>query len=377
MPTILEKLKAFIQSEEEDEKIVLKSVDEEHRLFLGVVLEPEEYDLHKDIYSGEAVRKACELEQSYLQSNVQHVAQVDNSVVEVTKSFIQEVEATIGDQVIKAGTWLREAKIHNDSLWEAVKKGEFTGWSIGCTAQCDDVPVSCIKSEEDIEKAKWDREKFQRLDNFDFSAEGAHIALVDRAANGWKALVIKSADPVEEKPVVKEEDKATKPEPVVAKSNDGDKPKMSDDVKVMKAEDVEALITKAIEATKSEFQGKLDEQASQIEKHEAAEEVRKEAKFAAMTKKYEVLGDVEGVAEVLKGLEAVEGFDKLIALLDSAVTSVSKADLMEEQGSSEEGEDLSSMEELKKLAAVKASEKSISISKAMVEVAAERPDLVK
>lgn len=176
-----------------DDKVVLKALDEEQRLFLGVVLEPEEYDLHKDIYSAEEIRKACDSESQYLQSNVQHSVQVDTDVMEVTKSFIQEVEAIIGDKVIKEGTWLREAKIHNDDLWEAIKDGEFTGWSIGCTAKCNDVPVDCIKSKDDIKKAKWNPEKFQRLEEFDFSSEGAHIALVDRAANGWEALVIKSA----------------------------------------------------------------------------------------------------------------------------------------------------------------------------------------
>ena len=373
---ILDKIKALIKKEEE---VVLKALDEEQRLFLGVVLEPESYDLHKDIYSADAIKKACAQEQQYLQSNVQHSVQVDDSVMTVTKSFIQEVDAKIGEEVIKAGTWLREAKIKSDPLWEAVKKGEFTGWSIGCSAQCDDVPVNCIKSEEDIEKAKWDHQKFQRLDNFDFSANGAHIALVDRAANGFKALVIKSVEAQEEpKPIVKEvEPQKPVVDPIVAKSNNGDNSPMSDNVEVIKAEDVEAMIKKAVEASEASFKVELEKSEAKISKFEEAEEVRKQAKFDALATKYAVLGDVEGIADVLKGMEGAEGSEKVLALLDSALETLDKADLLKEEGVDGEGEALTSAEELKKLADALAVEKSITIQKAMVEIAQARPDLVK
>lgn len=438
MPSLKEKLKNLLKSEEE---IVLKSVDEEHRLFLGVVLEPEEYDLHKDIYSADAIRKACESEQEYLQSNVQHSLQVGSDVMDVTKSFIQEVEATIGNQVIKAGTWLREAKINNDLLWEAVKKGEFTGWSIGCSAKCDDVPVDCIKSTDDIEKAKWDHSKFQRLDDFDFSTPGAHIALVDRAANGWEALVIKSAPQEDEdikfdlesveKELLKRLDiesiskqdgdegpmvsmslskllqiafyvygedadfvanAITKSEdsdklitevsellkdgllgsPIVAKPNNGENPKMSDE-NVVKAADVQAMIDKAVKGTKAE----LEKSVARIEKFEAAEEIRKELKFSKMAEGYQALGDVEGLGEVLKSLSETEGFDKVLGLLDSAVETINKSALLDEEGDSGEGEVLSNLETLKKLAAAKAEEDGITIQKAMTLVAAEKPELLK
>lgn len=431
------------------DKVVLKSVDEEQRLFLGVVLEPEEYDLHKDIYSEDAIRKACESEKEYLQSNVQHTLQVGGDVMEVTKSFIQEVEATIGDQVVKAGTWLREAKINNDPLWEAVKAGEFTGWSIGCSAKCDDVPLDCIKSEGDIEKAKWNHDKFQRLDEFNFSSDGAHIALVDRAANGWEALVIKSAPKEAEEgmdlnikdlekellkkldvesiskqedgdvgpmvsmslsqllqiafyvysedadivanSIVKSEDKDKLIEgvasmlkkdgllssPKVEKSNNGEKPKMSD-VDVVKAADVEAMIQKALEGQKAELAAEIEKRDARLDSFEKAEEVRKDAKFGAMAKGFETLGDVEGLGDVLKSLAGVEGFDKVLGLLNSAVETVSKEALLNEEGSSGDAVVLDSMQELTKLAEAKVeANPELTIQKAKVEVAIERPDLVK
>ena len=448
--TLLEKARELV-SAIKNEDVVLKSVDEDQRLFLGVVLEPEEFDLHKDIYSSEEIRKACESEREYLQSNVQHSIQVDSTVMEVTKSFIQEVEATIGDQVVKAGTWLREAKIHNDSIWDCVKSGEFTGWSIGCTAKCDDVPVDCIKSEEDISKAKWDTEKFQRLEGFDFSSPSAHIALVDRAANGWEALVIKSAPediktefkldinevekellkkldvesiskqedgdmgPTVSMPlsmflqvafnvwsedadvvtnsIVKSEDKDKLIDAVaslikkdgllgstdVDKPNNGEKPKMSEEA-IVKAADVQAMIEKALKVQSDELEAvkaDIEKRNVQLKAFEDAEEVRKSAKFGAMAEGYKTLGDIEGLGEVFKTLSSNEDFEKVLALLDSAVDSVSKSALFDEDGSDGEGAEMTSYEELNKLAEAKAEAENITIQKARVAIANERPDLVK
>jgi len=401
MPNLVDKLKALISSEE---KVVLKSVDEEQRLFLGVVLEPEVYDLHSDIYSAEAIRKACGNEQQYLQSNVQHTTQVDDSVMTVTKSFIQEVDAVIGEKVIKAGTWLREAFIKSDYVWDKVRDGTYNGWSVGCRASCDDVPLDCIKSAEDLEKSTWDRNKFQRLDDFNFSAPGAHVALVSGAANGWEGLVIKSAESPQDAPsgadkellkrldiesiskqdggeelmvsmplskllqiafMAWEEDADTvaasvvksaeadgftdevtglvngllgspsgatlsgtssgRPAPQVAKSN-GENPKMSDEkVEVMKQADVEAMINKALETQKSEFESEIQKRDKRLESFEKAEDARKTIKFEAMEEGYKALGNVEGLGEVLKSLEATEGFDKVLALLDSAKETISKS----------------------------------------------------
>ena len=116
----------------------MKKVDSEQRKILGVVLEPDSFDLHNDIYSAEEVRKACEnYNTNCLRGNVEHLVNTDK--LAVVKSFILEVDATIGEQPVKAGSWLMEMKVNDDTLWDMVKSGDFTGFSIGGKAAIEDI----------------------------------------------------------------------------------------------------------------------------------------------------------------------------------------------------------------------------------------------
>lgn len=121
-----------------DTDIVMKALNEEERLVLGVVLEPNTPDLHNDIYDEVEIRKGCESFNKHCnQLNIQHMGNTDQ--MQVTKSFIQEVDAYIGEQLVKAGSWLMEAYIPNDILWEEIKSNGFTGWSIGCNTLVEDI----------------------------------------------------------------------------------------------------------------------------------------------------------------------------------------------------------------------------------------------
>lgn len=126
------------QEATKDSDIIMKALNEEERLVLGVVLEPEVYDLHKDIYSAEEVRKACTNFNTHcMQANLGHEVNIDN--VDITKSFILEVDAMIGDQSVKAGSWLMEMHAPSDAIWKEIKEEGFTGYSIGGSARVEDV----------------------------------------------------------------------------------------------------------------------------------------------------------------------------------------------------------------------------------------------
>jgi len=121
-----------------DSDILMKAFDEEERLVLGVVLEPDTFDLHKDIYDAVEVRKAQEnFNKNCMQANLGHVANVDD--IQITKSFILEVDAHIGEQPVKAGSWLMEMHVPSDAAWQEVKEGGFTGFSIGASARVEDI----------------------------------------------------------------------------------------------------------------------------------------------------------------------------------------------------------------------------------------------
>ena len=122
-----------------DPTVVLKQFSEpEEQKALGVVLTPDVFDLHQDIYSKEQVRMACEGFNAHcMKGNIQHAIQYEK--MEFTKSFIQEVDCMMGDQFIREGTWMAEAHFPDKLLWESIKEKGFTGFSIGCLAKYEDI----------------------------------------------------------------------------------------------------------------------------------------------------------------------------------------------------------------------------------------------
>ena len=120
--------------------LVMKKVDVEEQRILGVVLEPNVFDLHQDIYNEIEVALACKcFNEQCMKPNIQHLFNVPGGEVVIEKSFIQPIDCMIADKVVKAGTWLQQWKIHDPSLWEMVKDGDFTGFSVGCHAIYEDL----------------------------------------------------------------------------------------------------------------------------------------------------------------------------------------------------------------------------------------------
>lgn len=125
---------------------VIKAVSgDEQRKALFVVLEPQEgvttTDLHGDTYSEEDVEKACDNFNLHCRkANIFHKVMTEKALI--TQSFITPTEFTIGDSVIKKGTWLQwwhfpEGDDTSNMLWKAVKDGEITGVSIGARAETE------------------------------------------------------------------------------------------------------------------------------------------------------------------------------------------------------------------------------------------------
>ncbi|CEF88983.1 putative capsid and scaffold [Pseudomonas phage vB_PA45_GUMS] len=136
------------KSEEAPAVEVTKSLDNEKRMALFVVLEPQEgdstTDLHADTYSEEEVEKACINFNTHCNvANIFH--KIETQEAEIVQSFIAPSAFTTDDgREIKKGTWLQwwhfpEGSEVADALWEGVKSGEFTGVSIGARATVEDI----------------------------------------------------------------------------------------------------------------------------------------------------------------------------------------------------------------------------------------------
>ena len=125
---------------------ITKSVNDEQRVALFVVLEPqdEDYtlDAHGDTYTAEDIRKACmNFNQNSMKANLFHQVETEDAII--VESYIAPVDFTLDAQVVKAGTWLQsfyfpETEV-GEVLWQAVKSGEINGVSIQCMCSTEEI----------------------------------------------------------------------------------------------------------------------------------------------------------------------------------------------------------------------------------------------
>lgn len=114
----------------------------EERFVLGIVLEPTKElnkpDSQGDIYSADEVRMAADkFMEEYQQIGVQH-SEITKAV-KILRNWITLDDCTINGQVVAKGTWLLGVRVQDDDLWEKVKKGEITAFSIGGKANREPV----------------------------------------------------------------------------------------------------------------------------------------------------------------------------------------------------------------------------------------------
>jgi len=115
---------------------LIKGMDpDDERYVLGVVLEPETVDAQGDIYSAEEVRQAAHrFMEEFGGLGLMHRFRV-NGQVKVLESYLAPAEFDFGDTKVRKGTWLLAVRILSDELWERVKDGQLTGFSIGGSAR--------------------------------------------------------------------------------------------------------------------------------------------------------------------------------------------------------------------------------------------------
>ena len=119
---------------------VTKSSDEQ-RIAFGIVLEPDVTDLHKDTYTEEEVEKAAHFFMEEFQNmGVQHTQMVNNKV-KILESYIAPTDLKIdipsGVIKIRKNTWLMKVRIVDTEIWNKVKAGDLTGFSIGAMANVE------------------------------------------------------------------------------------------------------------------------------------------------------------------------------------------------------------------------------------------------
>ena len=112
--------------------ILSKDEAVEERFLYGIVMEPLEVDAHGDTQRADTIRQtAHEYMQSYRNIGLQH-KQYINDKIKILESYVAPADITLSDgTVIKDGSWVMGVRVLDNKIWNAVKAGKITGFSIG------------------------------------------------------------------------------------------------------------------------------------------------------------------------------------------------------------------------------------------------------
>ena len=128
-------------SEDDDEGVAVKfhtdsetkglfKFDEEQHLVYGVVLVPEQVDKQDDIVDAGEIREAAH--NFMLASQRLKVMHSELKKIRPVESFIAPCDMTFdGGFVVSKGSWVLVSKVLDEEVWEKIKFGTLTGYSIG------------------------------------------------------------------------------------------------------------------------------------------------------------------------------------------------------------------------------------------------------
>lgn len=114
---------------------ILKA-DDERRMVWGVVLEPETEDEDGHVISAAEIELAAhrfmgDYGLSKSEMGLEHLFDVSRHAVSIVESYVAPSDIEIGGHAVRKGTWIVAAHVPDTELWKAVRRGEFTGFSIG------------------------------------------------------------------------------------------------------------------------------------------------------------------------------------------------------------------------------------------------------
>jgi hypothetical protein len=118
-----------------DHTRILKSDDQsEERYVFGVVLVPDETDAQGDTYDAETIRKAAfSFMENGQHKKIMHKGRPVDGVV-VLETYLSKQMESHGSETFPAGTWFLGVRVNNNDIWNAIKQGTFTGFSMGGSA---------------------------------------------------------------------------------------------------------------------------------------------------------------------------------------------------------------------------------------------------
>lgn len=139
-------------------KVFINKDDAEQQLVYGIVYSPgsaedeSTHDTDGDFMTAPEIEKAAH---GFVKDarNIDTQHDFESGVGEVVESYIAPTDFEIGEETITKGSWVLVTKA-SDEIWEAIQKGDYTGYSLAGTAEAiekeqEEKPVSKSEHEDD------------------------------------------------------------------------------------------------------------------------------------------------------------------------------------------------------------------------------------
>lgn len=132
---------------------ILKADSSSH-FVTGIVYEPMVEDTDGNYMTEEEITKAAHwFAKNGNKVDLQHSFEpLDGAVV--VESSVTKCDMELEGQQIKKGTWLMTVEIQNEDIFQAIEKGEITGFSMGGSGVYSEVDVDITDPDNPIEKSK-------------------------------------------------------------------------------------------------------------------------------------------------------------------------------------------------------------------------------
>lgn len=117
---------------------LVKAVSEKQLAF-GVVYAPDEIDSHGAFMTAPEIEKMA---YEFMKSGKVNKIDTDHDLIENGSKVVESFIARKGDPDFPEGSWVMGVHIPDESIWQAVKKGELTGFSMYGKAKSRDVLVT-------------------------------------------------------------------------------------------------------------------------------------------------------------------------------------------------------------------------------------------
>ena len=109
--------------------------DEDRRLVTGIVLEPDEVDTQADTVTAATIERAAFrfLAQYNQATRLGRGHAVFGEGIHLVESWVTKADQVIGGESVKAGSWVITVHVTDPQIWQTIRAGGITGFSIGGT----------------------------------------------------------------------------------------------------------------------------------------------------------------------------------------------------------------------------------------------------